>query len=182
MRTSRDVIFDESRPFYPRPTTNASPASLVDPLSFLLFPDAPPASLHIPRSTLPSYVSSSESPPVVPDYTMKPPVTQFYSRRRARLSDAPASSDEFFLMCHDMFSNNSSSKIVLRASEIIYIMYKLLCHDMPYNNNYYYNKKLGFAKIKPLRPTAAGSRCGFASWVCACVQQCLPAVFSNGCA
>jgi hypothetical protein len=54
MRTSWDVVFDESRPFYPRPTTNASPASLVDPLFFLLFLDAPPASLPIPRSTLPS--------------------------------------------------------------------------------------------------------------------------------
>jgi hypothetical protein len=75
MQTSRDVVFDESRPFYPRPTTDASPASLVDPLSFLLFPDAPPASLPIPHSTLPSSVSSSESPPVVPDYTVKPPVT-----------------------------------------------------------------------------------------------------------
>jgi hypothetical protein len=31
---------------------------------------------------------------VVPDYTVKPPVTQFYSRRRARSSDAPTSSDE----------------------------------------------------------------------------------------
>jgi hypothetical protein len=38
MRTSRDVVFDESRPFYPRPTTDAPPASLVDPLSFLFFP------------------------------------------------------------------------------------------------------------------------------------------------
>jgi hypothetical protein len=56
MRTSRDVVFDESRVFYPRPTTNASPASLVDPLSFLLFPDAPPASQPIPHSTLPSSV------------------------------------------------------------------------------------------------------------------------------
>jgi hypothetical protein len=37
MRTSRDVVFDESRPFYPRPTTDAPPASLVDPLSFLFF-------------------------------------------------------------------------------------------------------------------------------------------------
>jgi hypothetical protein len=72
---SRDIVFDESRPFYPRPTTNASPTSLVDYLSFLLFPDAPPASLPIPRLTLPSSVSSSESPPVVPDYTMKPPMT-----------------------------------------------------------------------------------------------------------
>jgi hypothetical protein len=94
MRTSRDVVFDESHPFYPRPTTDAFPASLVDPLSFLLFPDAPPASLPIPRLTLPSSVSSSESPPVVLDYTVKPLVTQFYNRRGAYLSDAPTSSDE----------------------------------------------------------------------------------------
>jgi hypothetical protein len=32
---------------------------------------------------------------VVPDYTVKPPMTQFYSHRGTRLSDAPASSDEF---------------------------------------------------------------------------------------
>jgi hypothetical protein len=31
---------------------------------------------------------------VVSDYTVKPPVTQFYSSRGAHLSDAPASSDE----------------------------------------------------------------------------------------
>jgi hypothetical protein len=94
MRMSQDVVFDESCPFYPRPTTDASPTSLVDPLSFLLFPDAPPASLPIPHSTLPSSMSSSESPPVVSDYTVKSPVTHFYSRRGARLLDAPASSDE----------------------------------------------------------------------------------------
>jgi hypothetical protein len=52
MRTSQDVVFDESRPFYSRPTTDTSPASLVDPLSFLLFSDAPPAYLLIPRFTL----------------------------------------------------------------------------------------------------------------------------------
>jgi hypothetical protein len=94
MQTSRDVVFDESRPFYPRPTTDASSASLVNPLYFLLFPDAPPASLPIPCLTLPSSVSSSESPLVVSDYTVKPLVTQFYSRRGARLSDAPPSSYE----------------------------------------------------------------------------------------
>jgi hypothetical protein len=95
MQTSRDVVFDKSRPFYPRPTTDASPISLVDPLSFLLFSDAPPASLPIPRPTLPSSVSSSESPPVVLDSTVKPLVTQFYSHSGACLSDAPASSDEY---------------------------------------------------------------------------------------
>jgi hypothetical protein len=96
MWTSWDVVFDESHPFYLHPTTDASPASLVDSLSFLLFPDAPPASLHIPRSILPPFVSSFESPPVVPDYTVKPLVTQFYSRRGARSSDAPTSLDELF--------------------------------------------------------------------------------------
>jgi hypothetical protein len=96
MRTSRDVVFDESRHFYPRPTTDASFASLIDPLSFLLFPDTSTAPLPIPHSTtLPFSVSSSESLPVVPDYTVKPPMTQFYSCRGTRLSDAPASSDEF---------------------------------------------------------------------------------------
>jgi hypothetical protein len=63
MWTSQDVIFYESRPFYPRPTTDDSPASLVDPLTFLLFSDAPLAFVPIPRSTLPSSVSSSKSPP-----------------------------------------------------------------------------------------------------------------------
>jgi hypothetical protein len=94
MRTSRDVVFDESCPFYPCPTTDASPISLIDHLSFLLFPDDSPASLPIPRSNLPSSVSSSESPPIILDYTVKPPVTQFYSRRETHLSDASAFSDE----------------------------------------------------------------------------------------
>jgi hypothetical protein len=88
MQTSCDVVFDESRPFYPRPTTDAFPASLVDPLSFLLFSDAPPASLPIPRSILSTSVSSFEFSHVVPDYTVKPPMTQVYSHRGARLSDA----------------------------------------------------------------------------------------------
>jgi hypothetical protein len=75
MQISWDVVFDESRPFYPCPTTDASLAYLVDHLSFLLFPDAPPASLPIHRSTLLSFVSSSESSLVVTDYMVKPPVT-----------------------------------------------------------------------------------------------------------
>jgi hypothetical protein len=37
IKTSRDVIFDESRPFYPRPSYDASFTSLVDPICFLFF-------------------------------------------------------------------------------------------------------------------------------------------------
>jgi hypothetical protein len=73
MQTSRDIIFDESHPFYLCPTTDASLVSLVDHLSFLLFPDTPHTSLPISCSTLPSSMSFSESL-VVPDYTIKPPV------------------------------------------------------------------------------------------------------------
>jgi hypothetical protein len=77
MQTSQYVVFDGSRPFYLRPSTDVSHAFLVDPLSFLLFSDAP-TSLPIAHSTLPSSVSSSESP-VVQDYTIKPPVTVLQS-------------------------------------------------------------------------------------------------------
>jgi hypothetical protein len=96
MQTSRDIVFNESHPFYLCPTTDVYIASLVDSFSFLLFSDDPPASLPIPRSTLPSSVSSSEYPPVVSDYMLKPLVTQFYSRCRARLLDVSAFSDELF--------------------------------------------------------------------------------------
>jgi hypothetical protein len=75
MQMSQDVVIDESRPFYSHPTTDTSLASLVDPLSYLLFPYAAPTSLPIPRSTLLSYVSSFESPPAVSDNMMKPPMT-----------------------------------------------------------------------------------------------------------
>jgi hypothetical protein len=118
MQTSRDDVFDESRPFYPHPTIDASPASLVDPLSFLLFPDAPPASLPIPRLTLPSSVSSSESPHVVPNYTMKPLVTQFYSRRGACSSDVPTSSNELSSDAPSSSLDMSSSPPVEPSSPI----------------------------------------------------------------
>jgi hypothetical protein len=75
MQTSWDVVFDESHPFYPCPSSDASPISLVDPLSFLLFPDALHTTLSIPHSTLLSSMSSSESSPVVSDYMVKPPMT-----------------------------------------------------------------------------------------------------------
>ncbi|WVZ96727.1 hypothetical protein U9M48_042328 [Paspalum notatum var. saurae] len=89
IRISRDVVFDESRPFYPRPSSNASLASLVDPLSFLFIPDT--AIAHRPSLLIPSsliLVSSSgivppfvvsprrvsfESSSLTPDYTTKPP-------------------------------------------------------------------------------------------------------------
>ena len=56
MRISRDVTFDESRP-----SSDASHASVIEPLSFLLFPDTPIAPPHL----VPSSEVSVESP-VVP--------------------------------------------------------------------------------------------------------------------
>jgi hypothetical protein len=109
MRTSRDVVFDEPHPFYPRPTTDAPPASLVDPLHFLFFPDAPPASLPLPRSTLSTFVSFAESSPMVSYYTVKPPVTQVYSHRGARLSEVPTFSA-------DVSSDVSSSSLEVPSS------------------------------------------------------------------
>jgi hypothetical protein len=109
MRTSRDVIFDESRSFYSRPTTDAPPTSLVDPLFFLFFSDAPPASLPLPRSTLPTSASSTESSPVVPNYTVKPPVTHVYNHRGTRLSEVPTSSAE-------LSSDVSSSSLEVPSS------------------------------------------------------------------
>jgi hypothetical protein len=111
MRTSRDVVFDESRPFYLCPTTDAPPTSLVDPLSFLFFPDAPPASLPLSRPTLSISVSSDESFPVVSDYMVKPLVTQVYNHHEARLSEVPTFSAE-------LSSDVSSSSLEVPSSPI----------------------------------------------------------------
>jgi hypothetical protein len=116
IQMSRDVVFDESPPFYPRPTTDASLAFLVDPLSFMFFPDAPPASLPLPRPTLPTSVSSAESSPVVLDYTVKPPMTQVYSCRGACLLDAPTSSGELSSDVSFSSLNVSSSPPVASSS------------------------------------------------------------------
>jgi hypothetical protein len=112
MQTSQDVTFDESHPFYPRPTTDGPPASLFDSLSFLFFPDAPPASLPLPRPTLLTSVSSAESSPMVPDYTVKPPVTQVYSHCGACLSEVPTSSAE-------LSSDVSSSSLEVLSSPLV---------------------------------------------------------------
>jgi hypothetical protein len=95
--------------FYLCPTTDTPLAPLVDHLPFLFFFDAPPASLPLPRLTLPTSVSSTEFSHVVPDYTVKPPVTQVYNRRGARLSEIPTSSA-------DLSSYVSSSSLEVPSS------------------------------------------------------------------
>jgi hypothetical protein len=128
MWMSQDVVFDESHPFYLCPITDASPASFVDPLSFLFFPDAPPASLPIPHPTLPTSVSFSESSPMVPDYTVKPSVTQEYNRHGARLSDAPTSSVELSSDVSSFSLDVPSSPPVASSSLIGSSLEQLLGH------------------------------------------------------
>uniref|UniRef100_A0ACD5WIJ6 Uncharacterized protein n=1 Tax=Avena sativa TaxID=4498 RepID=A0ACD5WIJ6_AVESA len=59
MRISRDVTFDETRPFYPRPTAGTYP---VEDISFLLFPDTPPSTPIVSSSGSPSPDVSSSTP------------------------------------------------------------------------------------------------------------------------
>ena len=68
MRISRDVTFDETRPFYPHPIAGTYP---VEDISFLLFPDTSP-SAPIASSSEPtladvsSSIPSSSAPPSSP--------------------------------------------------------------------------------------------------------------------
>jgi histone deacetylase 1/2 len=48
MRISRDVSFDQSHSFYPQPSSNVSPRTIVEPLSFLTFPDTPISIVFLP--------------------------------------------------------------------------------------------------------------------------------------
>ena len=105
MRISRDVTFDESRPFYPRPSSSTFS---VEDISFLTFPDTPPSLPHIPTPPRPTIAdptppspivsspsllhdtppsspmsSPSPSPPVVPSH----PTFPFHYTRRRRVMD-----------------------------------------------------------------------------------------------
>jgi hypothetical protein len=54
---------------------------------------------------------------VIPEYTVKLPVTQFYSRRGARSSDAPTSSDELSADVPSSLIDSSSEQIVRRGHQ-----------------------------------------------------------------
>jgi hypothetical protein len=78
MRISRDVTFDETCPFYPRPTSSTYP---MEDISFLLFPDAPPSVPIDPPSgpiiadVSPSTPSSSSSPGSPPSSSDSPSIS-----------------------------------------------------------------------------------------------------------
>ena len=82
MRISRDVTFDETRPFYPRPTSGTYP---VDDISFLLFPDAPPA---VP----PPLPPTSDAPPSAPSSRSSSPPSTPRSPALAPSDAVPSSS------------------------------------------------------------------------------------------
>jgi hypothetical protein len=96
MRISRDVTFDESRPFYPCPSSSAIS---VEDISFLMFPDTPP-SVPIDRppcpilaDVSPSTPPSSSSPSHSPSSSDPPPSSPlspfpFHYSRRSHVPDA----------------------------------------------------------------------------------------------
>jgi hypothetical protein len=101
MSISRDVKFDESRSFYPRPS---SLAFSVEDISFLLFPDTPP-SVPIDPSLCPILADAPSSPPppsspLSPSFSSDPPLTStlspfpFHYSRRSHVPDVASSSDE----------------------------------------------------------------------------------------
>jgi hypothetical protein len=77
MRISRDVMFDKSRPFYPRPTSGTYP---LDDISFLLFPDAPPSVPIVsppgPCSDAPSLTPAPSSTPSSSPSSSRSPVSE----------------------------------------------------------------------------------------------------------
>lgn len=107
MRISRDIVFDETHHFYPRPSFDASSTSLVDPLPSLFFQDAyaptiPTSCLEqhltesfpttvVPSSVVPPLVSSSESPWFL---TTLGSLTHVYARRVIDSFGTTSSSDE----------------------------------------------------------------------------------------
>ncbi|KAK1643491.1 hypothetical protein QYE76_061296 [Lolium multiflorum] len=104
MRISRDVTFDETRPFYPRPTSGTYP---VDDLSFLLLPDAPPSVPPVSPPDAPPPTPEPSSPPSSPSSSSDsagPPSPlspfPFHYSRRSTVPDSspddpsPSSSDE----------------------------------------------------------------------------------------
>jgi hypothetical protein len=95
MRISRDVTFNEDRPFFYNSSTHSSSSS-TESTSFLYLPlilssdDAPSSTPTPPPPANPPQISCPQPPPTRPP-PCKPPVTRVYTRRSANNLEPPSS-------------------------------------------------------------------------------------------
>ena len=82
---SRDVTFDESRPFYPRPSSSTFS---VEDISFITFLDTPPSMPHIPTPSLSVDADMAPSSPTV----SSPPLSDDSPPSSLKHSPSPPSS------------------------------------------------------------------------------------------
>jgi hypothetical protein len=110
---------------------------------------------------------------MIPDYTLKPPVTQFYSRWGARLSDAPASSDELSsdVSSSSFFEDVPSFSLVEPSSPIDSSPEQLIRHSHRLRRPLDYYSPLAFTAITLSEPASYRDAILYPEWQHAMAEE-----------